>query len=58
LASLEGEIGRVVEFYFDDKHWVVRYLVADAGSWLTGRHVLVSPYALGNVSSEKQNVTV
>ena len=27
-----------------------------AGS--TGRHVLVSPYALGNVSSEKQNVRV
>jgi stress response protein YsnF len=58
LDSLEGEIGRVEEFYFDDKHWVVRYLVADSGNWLTGRHVLLSPYALGAVSNEKHRVTV
>jgi len=28
LHSLDGEIGRVKEFYFDDKHWTIRYLVA------------------------------
>jgi hypothetical protein len=58
LDSLDGEIGRVEEFYFDDKHWVVRYLVADSGSWLAGRHVLLSPYALGDVSKEKHHVAV
>jgi uncharacterized protein YrrD len=58
LDSLDGEIGRVEEFYFDDKHWVVRYLVADAGSWLTGRDVLLSPYALGAVSTEKHHIIV
>jgi hypothetical protein len=58
LDSLDGETGRVEEFYFDDKYWVVRYLVADAGRWLTGRHVLLSPYALGAVSNEKHRVTV
>ena len=58
LDSLDGEIGRVEKFYFDDKHWVVRYLVADAGNWLTGRDVLLSPYALGTVSTEKHRVPV
>ena len=58
LDSLDGEVGRVEEFYFDDKHWAVRYLVADAGRWLTERHVLLSPYALGAVSNEKRRVTV
>jgi sporulation protein YlmC with PRC-barrel domain len=58
LDSLDGEIGRVEEFYFDDKHWVVRYLVADSGNWLTGRHVLLSPYALGAVSKEKHHIIV
>jgi uncharacterized protein YrrD len=58
LDSLDGEIGGVKEFYFDDKHWVVRYLVADSGNWLTGRHVLLSPYALGAVSKEKHHITV
>jgi len=38
LNSLDGEIGKVNEFYFDDKHWTIRYLVANAGNWLTGRH--------------------
>jgi hypothetical protein len=46
LKSLDGEIGEISEFYFDDRHWAVRYLVADTGNWLTGRQVLISPYAL------------
>jgi hypothetical protein len=46
LESLNGEIGKIKEFYFDDRHWAVRYLVADTGTWLTDRQVLISPYAL------------
>jgi hypothetical protein len=46
LDSLDGEIGKVREFYFDDLHWTIRYLVADTGYWLRGRQVLISPYAL------------
>ena len=46
LESLDGEIGKVKEFYFDDRYWTIRYLVADTGNWLTGRQVLISPYAL------------
>ena len=51
LDSLDGEIGKVKEFYFDDQHWAIRYLVADTGSWLMGRRVLISPYALVTVIS-------
>jgi hypothetical protein len=51
LDSLDGEIGKVEEFYFDDHHWTIRYLVADTGNWLTGRQVLISPYALGAVNN-------
>jgi len=46
LRALDGDIGKANEFYFDDKHWTVRYLVADTGGWLVGRQVLISPYAL------------
>ena len=35
LESLDGEIGKVEEFYFDDHHWTIRYLVADTGNWLS-----------------------
>ncbi len=46
LSARDGEIGQVKEFYFDDQSWAVRYLIADTGTWLTGRQVLISPYAL------------
>ena len=39
LGASDGEIGHVKDFYFEDQNWVVRYLVADTGSWLSGRQV-------------------
>jgi uncharacterized protein YrrD len=58
LDSKNGEIGKVKEFYFDDKHWTVRYLVADTGNWLTGRQVLISPLALIIANKEEENIGV
>lgn len=49
LRALDGDIGHVRDFYFDDQDWAVRYLVADTGRWLTGRLVLLSPHALGDL---------
>jgi len=58
LESLNGTIGMVKEFYFDDQHWTIRYLVADTGTWLTGRQVLLSPYALVAVNTEQQSIEI
>jgi uncharacterized protein YrrD len=58
LNSLDGEIGKVKEFYFDDRHWTIRYLVADTGNWLTGRQVLIAPYALVALNREAQNIEI
>jgi len=58
LDSLDGEIGKVKEFYFDDRHWTIRYLVADTGNWLTGRKVLISPYALNSVIKSDEHLSV
>jgi hypothetical protein len=58
LDSLDGEIGKVKEFYFDDTYWTIRYLVADTGNWLSGRKVLISPYALRAVNKEEQNIAI
>ena len=49
LAALDGEIGHVKDLYFDDKSWVVRYVVADTGNWLKSRLVLLSPHAFGRL---------
>ena len=49
LGASDGDIGQVKDFYFDDQSWVVRYLVADTGTWLTSRQVLLSPHAFGSL---------
>jgi uncharacterized protein YrrD len=58
LNSLDGEIGKVKEFYFDDQHWAIRYLVAETGNWLMDRQVLISPYALVAVIREEQHIAI
>jgi hypothetical protein len=47
IHATDGNIGHVKDFYFDDKRWVIRYLVVDTGSWLSSRKVLISPIAIG-----------
>ena len=58
LHSLDGEVGKVKEFFFDDHHWAIRYLVTDTGNWLTGRQVLISPHAMGAISKEKEHIEI
>ena len=53
LGASDGEIGHVKDFYFDDQNWAVRYLVAETGSWLAGRQVLISPHAFAKAFGGK-----
>ncbi|MGD1045338.1 MAG: PRC-barrel domain-containing protein [Bacteroidota bacterium] len=58
LAAFDGDIGHVKDFYFDDENWVVRYLVADTGSWLTGRLVLLTPHAFGKLDRDEKTLHI
>jgi sporulation protein YlmC with PRC-barrel domain len=49
IAATDGNLGQVDDVYFDDRSWAVRYLAVDAGNWLPGRRVLVSPVSVRNV---------
>ena len=58
LRARDGDIGNAREFYFDDRYWTVRYLVADTGGWLSDRQVLISPYALGPANEAERVLPV
>jgi hypothetical protein len=58
LAALDGDIGHVKDFYFDDENWVIRYLVADTGNWLTGRLVLLTPHVFGTLDQDEQTLHI
>jgi hypothetical protein len=58
LAATDGDIGHVRDFYFDDKKWVIRYLVADTGTWLAGRLVLIAPRAFARLDQKAKTLHV
>jgi hypothetical protein len=54
VRSNEGdELGKIVDFYFDDERWTVRYVVVGTGSWFAGRSALLSPISLDRVNDDK-----
>lgn len=58
IHAIDGNIGHVTDFYFDDESWVIRYLIVDTGSWLSSREVLISPLSIGNPDWAKRVLPV
>jgi len=58
LDGLDGEIGRVKEFYFDDQHWAIRYLIVDTVNWWPGKKVLVATRWIESVSWDESKVFI
>jgi uncharacterized protein YrrD len=58
ILATDGAIGSVDEVYFDDEQWVVRYLVVGTGGWLSGRSVLISPYAVKFIDWDARAIAV
>jgi hypothetical protein len=47
IAAIDGIVGRVRDFYFDDNAWVIRYVIVETHERLPRRRVLISPIAIG-----------
>jgi len=58
LGASDGDIGQVKDFYFDDQSWAIRYLVADTGTWLAERQVLISPLAFAGLHGAGKTLPV
>lgn len=58
LRATDGEIGHVQDFIADDTSWAIRYLIVDTSNWLGGRHVLVAPAWVREVSWDQATVDV
>ncbi|MGA3051597.1 MAG: PRC-barrel domain-containing protein [Chitinispirillaceae bacterium] len=58
IRATDGDLGKVNEFYFDDAVWTIRYMVAETGSWLLGRKVLISLVALKKLDQQAHALLV
>ena len=60
IKATDGKIGTVADFYFDDRRWVIRYLVVNLGSalGLDNRKVLLSPATIKHINHNEKIIAV
>jgi hypothetical protein len=46
VRGVDGDIGTLEDFYFEEDRWTVRYLLVDTGKWFSGKRVLISPMSV------------
>ena len=54
LKADDGEIGKILSFFFDDGTWTVRYIVVRTGRFMLGKEVLIAPESVRKVSLQEQ----
>jgi predicted lipase len=58
IHAADGDIGTLRTLYFDEEEWGVENVVVDTGTWITGKHVLVSPEVLGQPDPNRKHLPV
>lgn len=48
VSATDGDVGSVVNFFLDDEHWTVRYLIVESHGFVDGRRALLSPISFRN----------
>lgn len=59
IEASDGKIGQLKDVYFDDKSWVIRFMVVDTHPWIPlSQKFLISPIALGEFNSAEDSLKV
>jgi uncharacterized protein YrrD len=58
IHALDGDLGHVTDVLFEDLSWATRYLVVDTSNWWFGKHVLVAPEWVTDISWPQRSVSV
>ena len=56
IQALDGDIGHVENFMFENDDWSLRYLVADTNNWWLGKRVLIDMQAVKGVDWSDRHV--
>jgi uncharacterized protein YrrD len=56
IHAVDGDIGALRDVLFEDAASAIRYLVVEAGGWLSGREVLLAPAAVGSVEPQRRAI--
>ncbi len=50
IEALDGTVGHIEDFLFDEDSWQIRYIVVDTRNWWPGKHVLMAPQWIETIS--------
>lgn len=58
IHALDGDLGHVTDVLCEDVSWAIRYLVVDTSNWWFGKHVLVAPEWVTDITWSERSVSV
>lgn len=58
VQGKKEKLGEIDDFYFDQDHLVLRYLVLDTGSWLKHETNLISTHSVLEINFDQKMVKV
>jgi hypothetical protein len=58
MKAIDGVVGEVKDFRFDDVVWVIRYFAVEVVAWVPSSRVLISLIAIQKANSEEKNLLV
>lgn len=58
IEAPDGDIGRLEDLVLDDRSWQIRYLIVNAGNWLSQRKVLLPRSAIEGIRWADRRVRV
>lgn len=58
IQARDGIIGRLGQFYFDDRTWGITDVVVEVGTWLHERAVLLAPMSIIEVNDANKTIHV
>jgi uncharacterized protein YrrD len=56
IHALDGDIGHVENFMFENDDWSLRYFIVDTSNWWFGKHVLIAMQAVRTVEWSDRHV--
>lgn len=58
MGAIDGEVGHVADFLFDDESFEIRHVIVDTSNWFGGKKVLISPEWITEVKWSESKVFV
>lgn len=58
IHAIDGDIGHVVDFIFDDQNWQISHLLIDTHNWVGGEKVILAVHHIREIQRQNSKVVV